>query len=394
MTLLFELGRKTLLVRIKKYLLLAGALAIGLVCAIGVNKEKPKPQLDEVVEKQRVFVAAIDMDAGEQFDLTKLRIMEVAEDQLVDSEPILELQTINGQFAAKRLTVGDPITEQVVQETDQVAMETLKPGYSTVTVDSHLDPLLIGLMESGCSVDVAGIIPAEDDDTLGITRLASNCQVMGVQQSTAPETFQANLTLLVKSEVVEPILLAMKNGDLHLSLTGAADEGDFPSGMIHTLDTLKQSLVVEVDIQPTLPANHQGSPVIQQVTDNSASGVDENSEQLEALANQVAQQVSEQVTDQVAQQVSERVTDQVAQRIGDRMDEIVQKPVEVAPANAVSQMVTEENYREMEVITPDGVIRYVWKTRDSEPVIIADESQETKTSQTKNDESAKIALQK
>ena len=81
-------------------------------------------------------------------------------------------------------------------------------------------------------------------------------------------------------------------------------------------------------------------------------------------------------------------------RIGDRMDEIVQKPVEVAPANAVSQMVTEENYREMEVITPDGVIRYVWKTRDSEPVIIADESQETKTSQTKNDESAKIALQK
>lgn len=386
MTLLFELGRKTLLVRIKKYLLLAGALAIGLVCAIGVNKEKPKPQLDEVVEKQRVFVAAIDMDAGEQFDLTKLRIMEVAEDQLVDSEPILELQTINGQFAAKRLTVGDPITEQVVQETDQVAMETLKPGYSTVTVDSHLDPLLIGLMESGCSVDVAGIIPAEDDDTLGITRLASNCQVMGVQQSTDPETFQANITLLVKSEVVEPILLAMKNGDLHLSLTGAADEGDFPSGMIHTLDTLKQSLVVEVDIQPTLPANHQGSPVIQQVTDNSASGVDDNSEQLEALANQVAQQVSEQVTDQVA--------DQVAQRIGDRMDEIVQKPVEVAPANAVRQMVTEENYREMEVITPDGVIRYVWKTRDSEPVIIADESQETKTSQTKNDESAKIALQK
>ena len=76
MTLLFELGRKTLLVRIKKYLLLAGALAIGLVCAIGVNKEKPKPQFDEVVEKQRVFVAAIDMDAGEQFDLTKLRIMD------------------------------------------------------------------------------------------------------------------------------------------------------------------------------------------------------------------------------------------------------------------------------------------------------------------------------
>ena len=386
MAILFELGRKTLLVRLKKYLLLASALAIGLVCAIGVNKEKPKPQLDEAVRTQRVYVAAIDMDAGEQFNLTKLRIMEVTEGQLVDVDPILDLQTINGQFAAKRLTVGDPITEQVVQETDQVAMETLPPGYSTVTVDSHLDPLLIGLMESGCSVDVAGIIPAEDNDTLGITRLASNCQVMGVQQSTDTESFQANLTLLVKSEMVEPILLAMKNGDLHLSLTGAADEGDFPSGMIHTLDTLKQSSVVEVEIQPTHPANHQDSPAIQQVTDNLAPGVDDNSEQLKALANQVAQQVSEQVTEQVV--------DQVAQRITDRMDEVVQNSVEVAPANTVSQAVTEENYREMEVVTPDGVIRYVWKTRDSEPVIIADEIQETQTSQTENNDPTKIALQK
>ncbi len=382
MTKLFELGRKTLLVRLKKYLLLAGALAIGLVCAIGVNKEKPKAQVDEIASTQRVFVAAIDMDAGEQFDLTKLRIMEVAEEQLVDAEPIRNLQTINGQFAARRLTVGDPITEQVVQATDQVAVETLKPGYSTVTVDSHLDPLLIDLMESGCCVDVAGIIPAEDHDTLGITRLASNCQVMGVKQSPDPESLQANLTLLVKSEVVEPILLAMKNGDLHLSLTGAADEGDFPSGMIHTLDTLKQSLVVEVDIQPTQPANQQDSPVIQQVTDNSATDVDDNSEQLEALANQVAQQVTE------------KVVDQVSQRITDRMDEVVQSPAEVAPANAVSQAVTDENYREMEVVTPDGVIRYVWKTRDSEPVIIADEIQETQTSQTENNDPTKIALQK
>jgi len=385
MTLLFELGRNTLLVRLKKYLLLAGALAIGLVCAIGVNKEKPKVQLDEVMGTQRVYVAAIDMDAGEQLNLTKLRIMEIAQDRLVDADPVLDLQTINGQFAAKRLTVGDPITEQVIQETDQVAVETLKPGYSTVTVDSHIDPLLIGLMESGCSVDVAGIIPAEDNDTLGITRLASNCQVMGVQQPSDAESFQANLTLLVKSEVVEPILLAMKSGDLHLSLTGAADEGDFPSGMIHTLDTLKQSLVVEVDIQPAQPTS-QGSPSDQQVTENTSSVSNGNPEQLEALANQVAQQVSEQVTEQVV--------DQVTQRITDRMDEVVQNPMEVAPANAVSQAVTEENYREMEVITPDGVIRYVWKTRDSEPVIIADENQETKTSQTDKNEPAKIALQK
>ena len=51
-----------MLARLKKYVLLVGALAIGLVCAIGLNKEKPEPQADEVVTTQRVYVAAIDMD--------------------------------------------------------------------------------------------------------------------------------------------------------------------------------------------------------------------------------------------------------------------------------------------------------------------------------------------
>ncbi len=379
----------TLLARLKKYVLLAGALVVGLVCAIGANKEKPEPQAEKVVSTQRVYVAAINMDAGERFDLTKLRVMEVAEDRLVDTEPVMDLQDIKGQFATRRLVVGDPITTQVLQETDQVAVETLLPGYSTVTVDSHLDPLLVGLMESGCSVDISGIIPAEENDTLGITRLARNCQVMGVEESLAPDTLKANLTLLVRSELVEPILVAMENGDLHLSLTGAANEGDFPSGMIHTLDSIKESLLVEVRIQQDIPTvqNSVSEQEFAQAesseeTSQSISESKDSTEQLKALANQVAEQVTEQVTEQVAQ------------RLTDRIDETQQNKSEVAPANAVTESKVDKNYREMEVITPDGVIRYVWKTRESEPVIIAEENQETKTSQNLNSEPAKIALQK
>ena len=378
-----------MLARIKKYVLLVGALAIGLVCAIGVSKEKPEPQAKETVNTRRVYAAAIDMDAGEQFDLTKLRIMEVADTQLADETPVMDLQAIKGQFAAKRLIVGDPITTQVLQETNQVAVETLRPGYSTVTVESHLDPLLVGLMESGCSVDVSGIVSSEGSDALGITRLASNCQVMGIQESPVPETLEANLTLLVKSELVEPILVAMNNGNLHLSLTGAANEGDFPSGMIHTLDSIKESLVVEVEIQPE-PTTENPPMTEKAVVQNefpsqvfeTKLGTTNRDEQLEALANQVAQQVTEQVAEQVAKKIT------------DRMDEVEQNNPNVTPANAITQPEVEKNYREMEVITPDGVVRYVWKTRDSEPVIIADENQETKTSQNSDGEPAKIALQK
>ena len=374
-----------MLARIKKYVLLVGALAIGLVCAIGVSKEKPEPPTKEIVNTHRVYAAAINMDAGERLDLTKLRIMEVAETQLADAKPVMDLQAIKGQFAARRLIVGDPITTQVLQKTNQVAVETLMPGYRTVTVESHLDPLLVGLMESGCSVDVAGIVSSEGSDTLGITRLASNCQVMGIQEASESEALEANLTLLVQSELVEPILVAMNNGNLHLSLTGAANEGDFPSGMIHTLDSIKESMVVEVEIQQEPSADNppiKQQAVVQPEVPNQVPDATDRKEQLEALANQVAQQVTEQVTDKLAKKIT------------DRMDEAEQNKLNVTPANVISQPNFEKSYREMEVITPDGVVRYVWKTRDSEPVIIADEHQETKTSQNLDGEPAKIALQK
>jgi hypothetical protein len=77
------------------------------------------------------------------------------------------------------------------------------------------------------------------------------------------------------------------------------------------------------------------------------------------------------------------------------MDEVQATQNDVKPANVVAQTPTPvPNYREMEVITPDGVLRYVWKTRDSEPIIIANEKQETKTSQVLEGDPAKIALQK
>ena len=66
------------------------------------------------------------MDAREQFDLTKLDYGS-GRHQLADETPVMDLQAIKGQFAAKRLIVGDPITTQVLQETNQVAVETLRP---------------------------------------------------------------------------------------------------------------------------------------------------------------------------------------------------------------------------------------------------------------------------
>ena len=68
----FEIGILALLSGLK-VLLADNRLGDWVGLAIGVNQEKTVEQPVEEGETQRVYAAAIDMDAGEKFDFTKLR---------------------------------------------------------------------------------------------------------------------------------------------------------------------------------------------------------------------------------------------------------------------------------------------------------------------------------
>ena len=163
--------------------------------------------------------------------------------------------------------------------------------------------------------------------------------------------------------------------------------------MITTLDTIQQKSLAQVALQetPQVPVPESAAVTEPMPTVQSEDRTLNSQQQIQEIAAEVAQQVSS----QVSQEVSDQVTDQVVQRITDRMDQLKTNQSDVTPAAIVTQTPAKvENYREMEVVTPDGVIRYVWKTRDSEPVIIADEKQETKTSQVLDDDPARIALKK
>ena len=94
------------------------------------------PAVSEMVS---VYAAAIDMDPGELFDLTKIKVVEIAVEQLQDEKPIADLSLIKDQYAACRLLAGSPITAGVLSATDitrvTTAAEETEPVASIATSD-------------------------------------------------------------------------------------------------------------------------------------------------------------------------------------------------------------------------------------------------------------------
>ena len=97
-----------------------GILLLGLVCTVSVNKSPDAEDVIPIGEIVRVYATAIDMDAGEPFDMTKIKIIEIAETQVDGLNVVKNIGLIRGQFAAERLTVDSPITTDLLSTTESI----------------------------------------------------------------------------------------------------------------------------------------------------------------------------------------------------------------------------------------------------------------------------------
>lgn len=330
--------------------LLIGILLLGLVCTVSVNKSPGAKKVIPLGETVRVYATAIDMDAGELFDMTKIKIIEVAVTQLDGLDVVKDIGLIRDQYAAQRLTVDSPITADLLSATEPItatpvvaqdSVTSVPVGYGVIAIESYLDPMLTELLKSGCRVDVTALIKDETNRLkIGISRLATGVEVLQTSNEASAGDSRAALTLLVPQETVAAIQLAMDLGTLHLSLTGAADQQDLPAGMLTTLETLRLLAAPKiVDL---------GSPP--DATPNiSISDVPENEPNTPEVVD--APEVAIVDTPEINTQVDN-------------------PPPEVTPL---------EVYWKMEVMTPDGVTHYEWIKQDSDPTIIIAEKPDAAT---------------
>ena len=333
--------------------LLVGILLLGLVCTVSVNNTADVKKVIPLGETVRVYATAIDMDAGEPFDMTKIKIIKIAQTQVDGLDVVKDIGLIRDQFAAHRVRVGSPITVDLLSAIEPIAATSLEVdgtvpsvpvGFGVIAIESYLDPMLTELLKSGCRVDVTALIRDEADRSkIGISRLATGVEVLQSSVEASLEDAQTTLTLLVPQETVAVIQLAMDLGTLHLSLTGAADQEELPSGMLTTLETLRLLAAPQV---VDLGSPPDTTPTIS-ISDVPESDVREN----EPSALDVPKTVATVETPVIGTQIG----------------------------NPPRETTTSEVYWKMEVMTPDGVTHYEWIKQDSDPTIIIAEKSDAAT---------------
>ncbi|MDE0818060.1 MAG: hypothetical protein OSA92_10380 [Pirellulaceae bacterium] len=327
--------------------LLVAILLLGLLCTVSVNKSPDAKKVLPPGETVRVYATAIDMDAGEPFDMAKIKIIEIARTQVDGLDVVKDIGLIRDQFAAQRVTVDSPITVDLLSAIEPIAatpsevedVPSVPVGYGVVAIESYLDPMLTELLKSGCRVDVTALIKDEANRSkIGISRLATGVEVLQTSAKSTSDDAQATLTLLVPQETVAMIQLAMDLGTLHLSLTGAADQEDLPAGMLTTLATLRLLAAPQV-VDLGSPPDTTPTISITDVPENEPGTLDDP----EAVATVETPEIGTQV------------------------------------GNPPQEANTLEVYWKMEVMTPDGVTHYEWIKQDSDPTIIIAEEPDART---------------
>ena len=328
--------------------LLVAILLLGLLCTVSVNKLPDAKKVLPPGETVRVYATAIDMDAGEPFDMAKIKIIEIARTQVDGLDVVKDIGLIRDQFAAQRVTVDSPITVDLLSAIEPIAatpsevedVPSVPVGYGVVAIESYLDPMLTELLKSGCRVDVTALIKDEANRSkIGISRLATGVEVLQTSAKATSDDAQATLTLLVPQETVAMIQLAMDLGTLHLSLTGAADQEDLPAGMLTTLATLRLLAAPQV-VDLGSPPDTTPTISITDVPENEPGTLDD------------------------PETVATVETPEIGTQVG----------------NPPQEANTLEVYWKMEVMTPDGVTHYEWIKQDSDPtIIIAEEPDATTT---------------
>jgi pilus assembly protein CpaB len=223
--------------RSKSIVLILIAAVCGTVAATGVSQaiRSPGPAGPAVIETANIFVAAKEIDIREKFAPENVRLEEWPRAKVPEGA-ITNLEEIEGQYARTRLFQGEVILKQKLMGKDEVGAHevTIPPGYRVKSVQVTMASAVSNLIMPGSRVDVLVFLKQGHgiDKTAAYTIL-KNVRVFAVNDKvdrnidTEGQTISAKtVSLLVKPDQVEKLLIASAVGRLELSLRRPDDVSD------------------------------------------------------------------------------------------------------------------------------------------------------------------------
>lgn len=220
--------------RAKSMVLLLIAGVCGLVASIGVSQvlERNNNKGGETPMGE-VFVAVADIDIGAKLDATNVKLDKWPKDRVPEGA-INKLADLKDKFPRVRLYAGEPILVAKLMDSNSGVDNSAKipDGYRVVSVKVTMDEVVSGLVKPGDRVDVIAFVKKsqEINKTMAQTILkdvrvfAINAETeRSTDVSSGDQVIAKTVSLLVKPNQVESVMLAAELGKLRLSMRKPGD---------------------------------------------------------------------------------------------------------------------------------------------------------------------------
>lgn len=222
--------------RPKSMILIVIALGCGLIASIGISQVMESQVVEQpiVTPMEKIYVATTDVPLGQALSPQMVKLEEWPQDKVPEGA-IRSLEQIEGQRSLTRLYPGEPILMAKLVDASKFfgAAEKIPKGFRVASVRVTMDSSASGLINPGDCVDVlvflkrgAGIA------STGTRTILKNVTVFAVNdrfQRDPDEEGEGGLraktvSLLVKPNQVEKLMLAQELGRIKLSLRPSDDD--------------------------------------------------------------------------------------------------------------------------------------------------------------------------
>jgi len=255
------------------------ALGCGLFAAIGVARHMNKKKVEVVSEStEEIYVARTDVNISDELTEENVMLAEWPKSRIPPGSTS-DFRELKERFARTRLYEGEPVLLAKLMDSNGGKSTSIPPGFRVMSVRVTMDSSVTGLVQPGDRVDVIVFLrKTEEVPTTRSKTILQDVTVFAVDTKTErhldSQTDPSNLrtvSLLVRPEQAETIMLATQLGELSLTLRrpndGLTETGDgqtiraLVGSEVNTTATVQEPLITD---PPRLPAEER-APLSRQI---------------------------------------------------------------------------------------------------------------------------------
>lgn len=265
--------------RAKTLILFVIAVGCGLVASIGVSQymDQKGDSGADGSETAKIFVALTDIGIGQELDANNVKLEDWPRDRIPDGA-ITDLADLEGHFPRTRLYAGEPILKaKLMSSNDGSKSVDIPKGFRVVSVQVTMKSAVSGLVQPGDRVDLLVFLrkSAEVPQT-GTRTILKDVNVFAVDSETERSVGDdgeardvRTVSLLVKPEQAETVMLASELGELFLALRRPDDDVEEDSEGITIQELLGNKAEAAGDQEAAMAALHpEAGGLIQWLTNS------------------------------------------------------------------------------------------------------------------------------